>query len=173
MAGTDLGATLLRVSILYITTHPQVHNSLLHEFERFGLLPAPDVESVISMAAATSMPYLQACIKESLRINPPFCGLLEKVVPPGGDTLPDGRFMPEGTHIGISFWGMMRDPAVFGDDTDVFRPERWLARHQTSKDQLKLMEKSLECVFSPGRYTCLGKDIAILQVNKVIVEVRA
>lgn len=33
------------------------------------------------------------------------------------------------------------------------------------------MERTAECGFSSGRYTCLGKDMAILQVNKVIVEV--
>lgn len=82
--------------------------------------------------------------------------------------LVDGRILPEGTHIGVSFWGMMRDPDVFGDDADVFRPERWI---YTEKDNLRVMEKSLECVFSPGRYTCLGKDLAILQVNKVLVGV--
>ncbi|RFN54531.1 pisatin demethylase [Fusarium flagelliforme] len=167
MAGTDLAATVLRVAVLYIITQPQAHRGLLDEFHAYGLLSERPSETIVSIVTASKMPYLQACIKESLRICPPFCGLLEKVVPPGGDVLADGRVLPEGTHIGVSFWGMMRDPDVFGDDADVFRPERWI---HTEAEKLKAMEKSLECVFSPGRYTCLGKDMAILQVNKVLVE---
>ncbi|KAJ4006256.1 hypothetical protein NW752_010904 [Fusarium irregulare] len=170
MAGTDPGATLLRVATLYIITQPQVHRRLLDEFQRYGLLADRSDKTIVSIATASKMPYLQACIKEALRICPPFCGLLEKVVPPGGDVLADGRALPKGTHIGVSFWGMMRDPDVFSDDADVFRPERWI---NTEEERLRMMEKSLECVFSPGRYTCLGKDMAILQVNKVLVELLA
>ena len=32
------------------------------------------------------------------------------------------------------------------------------------------MERSLELVFSGGRYTCLGKDVAIMEIYKVIFE---
>ncbi|RBR23745.1 uncharacterized protein FIESC28_03450 [Fusarium coffeatum] len=167
MAGTDPAATALRVAILYIITQPQVHRRLLDEFQANGLLSERSNETIVSFATASKMPYLQACIKETLRIWPPFCGLMEKVVPPGGDVLADGRKLPEGTHIGLSFWGMMRDPEVFGDDTDIFRPERWI---NTENERLRVMERTVECGFSSGRYTCLGKDLAILQVNKVIVE---
>ncbi|CAF3594379.1 unnamed protein product [Fusarium graminearum] len=168
MAGTDLAATTLRVAILYILTQPQAHMRLLDEFRAHRLLSGRSIETIVSIATASNMPYLQACIKETLRICPPFCGLLEKVVPHGGDVISDGRILPKGTHIGPSFWGIMRDTDVFGDDADVFRLERWV---NTEKETLRVMERSAECGFSSGRYTCLGKDMAILQVNKVIVEV--
>ncbi|KAI6765216.1 hypothetical protein HG531_012315 [Fusarium graminearum] len=121
MAGTDLAATTLRVAILYILTQPQAHMRLLDEFRAHGLLSGRSIETIVSIAAASNMPYLQACIKETLRICPPFCGLLEKVVAHGGDVISDGRILPKGTHIGLSFWGIMRDTDVFGDDADVFR----------------------------------------------------
>ncbi|CAF3511829.1 unnamed protein product [Fusarium graminearum] len=167
MAGTDLAATTLRVAILYILTQPQAHMRLLDEFRAHRLLSGRSIETIVSIATASNMPYLQACIKETLRICPPFCGLLEKVVPHGGDVISDGRILPKGTHIGPSFWGIMRDTDVFGDDADVLRLERWV---NTEKETLRVMERSAECGFSSGRYTCLGKDMAILQVNKVIVE---
>lgn len=168
MAGTDPAATALRVALLYIITQPQVHRRLLDEFQAHGLLSGRPNANIVSYATASKMPYLQACMKETLRIFPPFCGLMEKVVPPGGDVIADGRVLPGGTHIGLSFWGIMRDPEVFGDDADIFRPERWI---NTENERLRVMEKTVECGFSSGRYTCLGKDLAIMQVNKVIVEV--
>jgi cytochrome P450 len=45
------------------------------------------------------MPYLQAVIKEGLRIFPPVAGLMSKEVPPGGDAF-NGLYIPEGTKIG-------------------------------------------------------------------------
>jgi len=172
MVGTDLVATVLRVAVLHIATNPSALETLLQEIKAYGLLKKVSTEDIVPYSVAKTMPYVQACIKETLRIHPPFCGLLEKVVPKGGDVLPNGQFVPEGTHIGFSFWGAMRDKTVFGEDADLFRPERWLEGNGKSRSEMSLMEKTLECAFSPGRYTCLGKDVAIMLLNKSIVEVR-
>jgi hypothetical protein len=34
------------------------------------------------------------------------------------------------------------------------------------------METTAELAFSPGRWQCLGKSIAFIELNKVLVEVR-
>lgn len=47
---------------------------------------------------ARALPYLQACIKEGLRMFPPIAGPLDKEVPPGGDMF-NGVFLPGGTNI--------------------------------------------------------------------------
>jgi cytochrome P450 len=57
------------------------------------------ISSPIRDSEARQLPYLQACIKEALRLWPPVTGLLQKVVPPEGDTF-DGIFIPGGTFIG-------------------------------------------------------------------------
>ncbi|KAF1986415.1 cytochrome P450 [Aulographum hederae CBS 113979] len=172
MAGTDPAATSLRSTILYVLTNPHVHNKLVKEIADKGLIPAPATSEIVSLATAKSLPYFQACIKEGLRIFPPFIGALEKIVPEGGDTLPNGQFVPEGTAVGLNFYGMMRDKAIFGEDVDSYRPERWFVKagEHVESERLKDMERTLSCVFSAGRFTCLGKDLAIIQVNKVIVE---
>jgi len=57
------------------------------------------ISSPITDNEAKQLPYLQATIKEGLRICPPVSGLMDKEVPPEGDTV-DGVFVPGGTKIG-------------------------------------------------------------------------
>lgn len=56
--------------------------------------------------------------------------------------------------VGICWWGTSRNKKVYGEDADVFRPERWL---ETSPEELEIMEKINELIFSPGKWQCLGK----------------
>lgn len=64
----------------------------------------------------------------------------------------------------------MRKSAVFGKDTDVFRPERWL---EATEDQRSEMRHTVELVFGYGRWACAGKPIAFVELNKIFVEVSA
>ena len=164
MAGADPVATAIRASLLYTLTNPQVHSRLMSEIESLKTSP---LDSLIPYKTLRTLPYLSAVIKESFRIFPPFVGILEKEVPPAGDYTPDGRFLPGGTFVGASLVAILRDTSVFGPDAQIFRPERWL---QCSDMERLLMERSLELVFSGGRYTCLGKDVAIMEIYKVIFE---
>lgn len=59
------------------------------------------ISSPIRDPEARNLPYLQACIKEGLRMFPPVTGLLDKVVPSEGDTL-NGVLIPGGTIIGYN-----------------------------------------------------------------------
>jgi cytochrome P450 len=54
------------------------------------------------------MPYLQATIKEGLRIWPPAVGLFAKRVPPEGDTI-NGKYVPGGTKIGYGGFSIFRN----------------------------------------------------------------
>ncbi len=80
------------------------------------------------------LPYLQACIKEGLRIFPPITALRERVVPPGGDTIGD-VVLPGGTTVGLNLPGLLTNEA-FGPDAKVYRLERWL---NASPEQLRRM----------------------------------
>lgn len=85
------------------------------------------------------LPYLDACINEAVRLHPPFCLPLERVVPEGGVTI-CGQFFAEGTVVGMSPWVVNRHRPTFGEDADLWRPERWLG--QGAEDRKK-MENSV------------------------------
>jgi cytochrome P450 len=161
MAGSDTTATAIRSTFLYLIMHPRVVSKLRAEMESNSIsLPIQDAE-------ARQLPYLQAVIKEGLRIFPPVVGLMSKEVPPQGDMI-NGLFVPGGTKIGFGAYGIYRNKTIWGQDADIFRPERWL---EVSPEKLKEMESTLEIVFSYGKYQCLGKNLAMMELNKIFVEV--
>lgn len=168
MAGADSTATAVRCIFLHIATNPLIYHRLRSEIleaDQRGLISSP----VITNAEALKLPYLQACIKEGLRIWPPLTGLMTKQAPPEGDTF-KGQFIPGGTDIAYSAWGTHHNKKTFGEDADVYRPERWLEK---TGEELQRMERSVECVFGSGRYGCLGKQVAFIELNKVYVQVRS
>ena len=92
-----------------------------------------------------------------------------KQVPKEGDII-NGQYLPPGTKIATSYWGLYRNKKIWGDDAHVFRPERWL-KSANDPERLKIMHDAMEFVFSWGKFQCLGKNVAFLELNKVFVEV--
>ncbi|KAE9370992.1 cytochrome P450 [Stipitochalara longipes BDJ] len=165
MAGADSTATAMRCTFLHIVTNPSVYSKLCDEITsalREGRISSP----VISDAEARALPYLQACIKEGIRIWPPLTGLMTKVAPPEGDHF-KGVYIPGNTEIAYSAWGVQRHTGTYGEDVDMFRPERWL---EATGETLQKMDRSQETVFGSGRYGCLGKSVAFVELNKVFVQ---
>lgn len=90
----------------------------------------------------------------------------------------------EQTIVGINAWVANVNQEVFGPDALSFRPERWL--DATSKDLSRMNDYYLtvccqhcspvsECIadimqFGKGPRACLGKNISMLELNKVIPE---
>jgi hypothetical protein len=162
IAGTDTTVSSFRAIAMYIISNPQVYATVQAEIDAAQL-----TSLIITDAEARNLPYLQACIKEGMRIFPPVTGLFGKRVPAGGDTI-HGKFIPEGTEIAYAAWDFYKDPKVFGADAEIFRPERWL---EGSEDQLVAMTRVADLVFGYGKYQCLGKPIALLELSKGLGEV--
>ena len=94
-------------------------------------------------------------------------GLVQKTVPPSGDHL-HGKFVSGGTNIGYCAWGLHRSVDAFGEDAKMFRPDRW---HEAEGDYLAEMNRTLDLVFGAGRYACLGKTTALIELGKTFAEV--
>ncbi|KAL2815754.1 cytochrome P450 [Aspergillus granulosus] len=119
----------------------------------------------INYNQAQQMVYMQACIKEALRLHPATGYPLLRVVPKGGVSLA-GQFFPEGTRIGMNPWVLHRNEDIFGPDPASFRPERWLG----AKDGVSVMSNHL-LTFGAGARTCIGKNISLLEMSKLIPQI--
>ena len=172
LAGSDTTASGLRSILLYLITSPIVYGKLQREIdEAVETGNAPSSPEIISSAQASKLPYLQAVIREGLRIWPPVADIFPRDVPQGGDTfVVNGRsyFIPGGTEIGYSAVAMHHDKEIYGEDADQFRPERWLT---DDREKIAAMIRSSELIFGHGKWHCLGKPVAQLELNKTIFEV--
>jgi cytochrome P450 len=173
MAGSDTTATAIRATMLYLMTHQRVYRKLQEEIDNaVSTGHAPASLDIVSDKTLQSLPYLQAVVREGLRIHPPITDVVPKKVPEGGDTFTiNGKeyFLPGGTNIGYNVLGVQHDKNLFGEDADYFWPERWLDVDQ--EDRLMAMKRTTEMIFGYGKYQCLGKPIAWLEIRKVIFEV--
>ena len=109
-----------------------------------------------------NLPYLRACVQEAFRIHPAFAFYFERIVPPQGRTIL-GEHIPGGTVVGCNAWVIHQDKEIFGNDPEVYRPERWLE----SPERTKVMDRTL-FHFGAGKHICLGKHIAYLEIYKLV-----
>lgn len=165
VAGSDTSATTIRVIMLSLLSNPLAYRRLQKEID--DGVEAGKISTPVTNSEAYNLPYLQAAIKEGLRIKAPAAGPLFKTVPPEGDII-DGKFIPGGTQIGTSPFSIYHSQKIFGEDASVFMPERWL---EADSAQVAVMSGVVDLVFSIGKYQCLGKPVAFMELNKIFVEV--
>lgn len=80
--------------------------------------------NVVEESHLRQLHYLDAVLKESLRLRPPLPLLLPKC--PSQDCTVGGYAIPKGTKVFINVWAIHRDPQLWDNPTD-FRPERFLS----------------------------------------------
>ncbi|KAK7711747.1 hypothetical protein SLS63_012586 [Diaporthe eres] len=163
-AGTETSITVIRGTLLHILSSPPVYHKLKQEISEG--IKAGRISRPITNDQAKAMPYLQAVISEGTRVVSPVINGFPKTVPPGGDTI-CGKFVPEGTEIHMNCISMLMNTDVFGADTEVFRPERFL---ECDDKQKAYMLKTIDLIFGYGRWLCLGKPLAMIELNKIFVE---
>jgi cytochrome P450 len=166
IAGSDTSATAIRSTLLYIITSPLVCRRLQAEIDE-GVAEGR-ISSPITDAEARKLPYLQAVIREGLRMWPPAAGVLPKVS--DTDQVVCGVRIPAGTNVAWAPWTFLRNKETFGEDADLFNPERWL---DIPAAKYRLMDQTVMMEFASGsRWECLGKTVAQIELNKTYVEVR-
>ncbi|KAK3368788.1 cytochrome P450 [Podospora didyma] len=167
VAGSETTSVALRMILIALISTPHAYRKLQAEIDTYhSTHKAANTGGIISFGNAKSLPYLQATIREGMRLWPPPSGAFSKVVPKEGDTV-SGYYLPPGTEIGQSMYGIGRNEAFWGPDVNVFRPERWL---EASPDKLLEMQTASDLVFSSGKFICLGKPIAQMEMAKFFVE---
>lgn len=94
-AGSDTTAVAMGVTVFHLYRDPARLARLRRELEGAGLPERPRLQDV------QKLPYLQAVIKEGLRLAPGFGLPLWREVPKGGAVL-SGQFFPEGVGLSLS-----------------------------------------------------------------------
>ncbi|ROW08218.1 hypothetical protein VMCG_03085 [Cytospora schulzeri] len=128
-----------------------------------------------ALLAPTLMPYTLAVFNEALRLYPPIPFEMRQAQTP--ITLPDGTFLPKDSVVVWCLFATNRSRLTWGEDADLFRPERWLTSENdgdaNDEERVRLVQKSPSefPVFNGGPRMCLGKKMAELIAVQVIANV--
>nr|GMD43505.1 cytochrome P450 82C4-like [Ipomoea batatas] len=109
-----------------------------------------------------NLPYLQAVVKETLRIYPPgpYLAPHEAVK----DCIVDGYHIPKGTQLYVNVWRLHRDPKIWSDP-EKFLPERFM---RTLEGEAAQNRQYQFVPFGLGRRSCPGMLYAT-QITHVAV----
>ncbi|KAI1754043.1 cytochrome P450 [Xylaria castorea] len=162
-AGSETSAMMIRGTLLYLMSSPMIYQKAKQEIK--DEISAGRISSPVTNEEAKSLEYMQAVVREGLRLMVPVNFGFPKRVPDSGDTL-CGTFLPAGTDVYVNYHSMMRSKEVFGEDADSFRPERFLS----GGPNVAQMVKAVELAFGNGRFMCLGKVLAWMEMNKLFIE---
>lgn len=149
-AGSDTTAIALNHIMFNLLRHPQVLEKLRQELKEALDEDCP----VAKYDQVKNLPYLRACLDESLRLLPPVSFGLNRKTGPGGITI-DGQWVPEGTTVGVPAYTAHRNPRLF-PDPESFHPERWL-------EEMHPDAKASFIPFSAGARGCIGRNITYME----------
>lgn len=167
LAGSDTTAVTLRSIIYYTLRTPGVLQKLRRELDEHA------VEYPVSWKTSQTLPYLDAIVKEAMRMHPIGAIMFERKIPSTGLTLPSGHKLPAGSTVAMTPWTLNFDESIFGERPREFKPERWLPGDVEGETEEQAMErvnvmKRNDFTFSYGPRVCLGKHIALLEIYKIV-----
>lgn len=174
-AGSETTAISLGAVFYYLLRTPTALRRLRAELDAAGRAGAfaDCTTGLVTWHESQKLPYLDACIKEAFRLHPAAGLPMERIVPAQGVDIA-GHFVPGGTIVGCSAWVLHRNKDIFGDDVDVYRPERWLVDETRDRDQEEARIKEMTGMmlqFGMGSRTCIGKNISLLEIYKLVPSV--
>ncbi|KAI4688330.1 hypothetical protein J4E81_007926, partial [Alternaria sp. BMP 2799] len=157
-AGSDTVAAGIQSFIYHMIRHEnaweRAHGEVVKAVEK-GLCG----DRVVSYADTQQLVFVQACVKEALRIFGPVPMGLPRIAPKGGLTF-GGRTIPENTIVSINPWVVHYSKEIWGADAHVFNPDRWLAEDSTTKEKYWIP-------FGAGYSGCPGQNIAKIELAKI------
>lgn len=150
-AGSETTGVALTHVVYFLLKTPRALSRLRQELEEnvaFGN------DGIATYASVKNLPYLRACLDESLRLLPPVSTGLHRLTPPEGYTI-DGHWIEGGTIVVVPIYTAHRNPTFFPNPEE-YQPERWL------KDGIKDAQASF-IPFSAGARGCIGRNITYIE----------
>ncbi|KAH0464794.1 hypothetical protein IEQ34_004897 [Dendrobium chrysotoxum] len=110
---------------------------------------------VVEESDIPQLHYLCAIVKEALRLHPPSPLLIPHS--PSSQCVVGGFSVPAGTTVLVNIWKIQRDPHLWGEDAEEFKPERFLATGKEMNDfYLRGNDQFCYFPFGAGRRMCVG-----------------
>ncbi|CAL9163124.1 unnamed protein product [Musa hybrid cultivar] len=155
VAGSDTSSRTVEWAMAELLRNPRTMAKVREEIGRvIGFARA------VEEADIGSLPYLQATVKETLRLHPPAPLLLPRLAEATVEL--HGYEIPEGTRVLINVWAIGRDSSAWTEPEE-FLPERFL------NSEVDFRGRDLELIpFGAGRRICPGLPLAYRMVHLML-----
>ncbi|XP_010260472.1 PREDICTED: cytochrome P450 78A5 [Nelumbo nucifera] len=151
--GTDTVAILLEWILARMLMHPDIQAKAQSEIDA-----VVGATRSVSDSDLPNLPYLQAIVKESLRMHPPG-PLLSWARLAVHDVHIGEFFIPAGTTAMVNMWAITHDEGIWSEPAE-FKPERFM------KEEVSIMGSDLRLApFGSGRRVCPGKAMGLATVQ--------
>ncbi|XP_023294404.2 cytochrome P450 CYP12A2-like [Lucilia cuprina] len=163
MAGVDTSSSTFTGLLLCMAKNPEKQQKLREEV----LKVLPHKDSEFNENSIKNMPYLRACIKESLRYYPLIVGNARV---PVEDVVVSGYRVPKGTQVSMCATSLTRDGKHYPHPNE-YLPERWLRSDKETNDSaacpqsLKPSTPFLHLPFGFGARSCIGRRIVEMELE--------
>ncbi|TFK19398.1 cytochrome P450 [Coprinopsis marcescibilis] len=165
IAGSDTIAQGLAAFFRYIAGDEKIQERL-----RAEIITASTGQDEVDDATLSRLPYLDACVQESLRLKPPVAA-----GPPrwsGGKTyVVENHVIPPETTVSCPNYALHHDhadpvQAKYFVDPEEFLPERWLSSFSKGVHNT---EAYVPFCYGPGN--CIGKPVALFNMKLMVAKV--
>ncbi|KAH9891895.1 bifunctional P-450/NADPH-P450 reductase [Cubamyces lactineus] len=157
IAGHETTSGMLTFTVYYLLKNPEAMRKLREEIDStLGDRP-------MTARDVNKLPYLLAVMRESMRLGPTAPA---RSVAPLEDTVIGGKyFVEKGTFITINTVVTQRDPKVWGEDAEQFRPERML------DGKWEALPQNAWQPFGFGMRGCIGRPFAWQEAQLALVTI--
>ncbi|XVE86658.1 hypothetical protein DITRI_Ditri18aG0052200 [Diplodiscus trichospermus] len=161
LAGRDTTSSALTWFIWLVSRHPEVENKIIKELK--STVPADETKRMrlFNAEEVKNLVYLHGAICEAIRLYPPVPFQHKEPLKP--DILPSGHPVYPNMKILFNLYSMARMTSIWGEDCFEFKPERWI----TERGRIKHEPSYKFLSFNAGPRTCLGKEVAFVQIKAV------
>lgn len=160
IAGSETTATLLSGLHFLLLSNPDKMQRLVKEV-RASAKTLKDIH----FDTIANLKYMNACIKEALRMYPPVPFGAPRVIPAGGHSVM-GFWLPEETRVSCHHYSAYYSEANFRNAKS-FVPERWLGTDPAYADDARDAWQP----FGYGARDCIGQNMAMHEMRLLLAHV--
>ncbi|KAL1412178.1 Iron-sulfur assembly protein 1 [Vanrija albida] len=153
IAGHETTSGMLTFATYYMLKNPAVLVKAREEADR---VIAEAGGNLLKMNHA-KLTYIEAILKEALRLQPPAPAFTVTPKKEEGETLAGGYHIAKGQAAAVLLHSLHRDPGAWGPDADEFNPERWLDGREIHPNSWK--------PFGSGARACIGRIFALQEAQ--------
>ena len=160
--GFDTTSIALTYALYEIAKHPEIEKEILAETDR--VLGKRSGFAPIALADVRKLVYCTAVFKEALRMYPP-APVTARTTEKPLELEPGKLTVPAGTLLYIPIWWVHRSKDNWGDDAEVFKPERFVRRDDegVAVSHAGKHHPYAWIPFSGGKRFCIGQRFATVE----------